>query len=213
MEYRKILLEYLVGDFVVRDNKSFGVHMDEFIGRRDSVAYLVEGFKVFGELIKICRENGWLNDFIPSFYLHMKNSEKVERDPNRSLLGSRECLIRNLDKIRPPEICLFGKLSYPNISRKASAYDMHMYTLSNELLRKLFGFPNGVISESIYANYLRFRDECCLEDMPPSYRRCIDIKYNRNDARVVRHLKRLTLRDESALAFLREYEEKHGIQA
>ncbi|MDR3078678.1 MAG: hypothetical protein LBU15_01425 [Rickettsiales bacterium] len=59
-EYRKILLEYLRGDFVVRDNESFGVHRDELIGRRDSLAYRVEVFRIFGELIKICRENGWL---------------------------------------------------------------------------------------------------------------------------------------------------------
>jgi hypothetical protein len=207
-EYRKILLEYLIGGFVLKDNESFGVHMDGFIGDSDSLTYLVEGFKVFGELIKICRENGWLNDFIPSFCLYLKNNEKAERDPNRSLLGSRERLIRNLNKRTAPEICMFGKLCSLGIPRDGGT---HTYTLSNELLRKLFGFPNRVISENIYAEYLRFRDECCLDDVPASYRRYIDIRYNRNDARVVRWVKRLTLRDESALAFLREYEEKYGI--
>jgi hypothetical protein len=206
IEYGDVLLRYLIEDFVIRDNTSFGVHMDEFIGNKDTKTYLVEGFKIFEKLIKICRKNSWLNDFIPYFRLFLKDSDRVEKDPNRSLFRNVKCLITNMDKYAPPEICIRQRMSCWRISEGC---DEHIYPLSNELLYKLFGFPNEIISKSLYVYYVRANNNnYCLDDVAISYSRNICISYIKNNVDVVRNLKRLPLRDKTTVDFFRKYESK-----
>ncbi|MDR1426010.1 MAG: hypothetical protein LBI70_03405 [Rickettsiales bacterium] len=215
MKYRELLLENLIRDWVDMDNSSFGVHMDGFIGTNDTITYLREGFGMFRELIQICRENSWLDNIIPYFCLYLKDSEKLMIDPNRLLLKNVGHLIRNLDKGTPPEIYMTKKIGCSGIfggrGQNDSEFETHIYPMSNELLYKLFGFPDKTLTKSVYIKCVCFRnDENYLSDNIPIYGGYIDIEYNRNNTRITRDFSRLVLQNKNDLEFYRKYRLEYG---
>jgi hypothetical protein len=222
MEYREQLLEYLITDFIDRDNSYFSMHMDSFVGKADIMAYLAEGFIVLEELIQICKENKWLDDFIPFFRLYLKKNERLEKNPNQSMLRSVDGLVRHLDKSIPPEIYLTKKIMCVGSCMDGmgtykigdSGFESHSYTLLNKTFHELFNFPRNNLTKNIYIKYSQVKEnyDYYLDKTSPTYARCIDIIYNRNNTRVVKCVDRLTLRDGGALDFYRKYKLKHGEQ-
>jgi hypothetical protein len=215
VKYREKLLQCLIDDL---DKPQFSVHMDYLIGGHDIRLYLEEGFKAFRELISLSEDNGWLDDFTPIFRLYMKDVEKIEKNPDVSLLRSAKQLIKNLNKSTPPEVFLVKKVKSASVSgggwhsHRYDKFESHSYTLANELFYGLFGFPDESIGKYIHISYecIRF-NECYLIDHTADYdTRFIDIEYNRGNAKPTGGTGQFTLLDERDLDFYRKYTAKHG---
>jgi hypothetical protein len=215
MKYREKLLQCLIDDL---DKPQFSVHMDYLTGGHDIRLFLEEGFKAFRELISLSEDNGWLDDFTPIFRLYMKDIEKIEKNPDISLLKSAKQLIKNLDKSTPPEVFLVKKVMGASVSsggwhsHRDDEFESHSHTLANELFYGLFGFPDESIRKYIRINYRcsRFNSDY-LTDYAPDYdMRDIDIEYNKNNSPSTRGTGQFTLVDERDLDFYRKYRAKHG---
>jgi hypothetical protein len=213
LKYRELLLETLARGWLLDDR----THMDELIGENDTRTYLTEGFNILRELIHICRRNNWLENVIPSFHLTLKNSEKFGKNPNQLFLRSPKNLIESMDNHRPPEICLEQKIWSVGIIGNRyysnnSEYEEHAYMLSNELLYKLFGFPDKDLAKDIYIKYFytEINNNIYLNTNRTLYERWINIEYNKNNAKTVTKIDRLTFQNEDDLEFYRKYRLEHG---
>jgi hypothetical protein len=107
--YKKLLL-YDIGG-ALTPGYEYSNHVDWFIGEYKSKRkYLQEGIKIFKTLIDICIENGWVNDFIPSFVIYLKGARGI-RNPNEDIAS-----IKNVLKIihdnTPPSVFMTQRVMY-----------------------------------------------------------------------------------------------------
>jgi hypothetical protein len=185
--YRKILLENLV------DEHYYGypsLSMTDFVGERNtSVVFLTEGMKVLEELVHIARENGWLNDFVPSFRIYLRDSDRIEKDPTTTLLRSTRDLARNMHRYYSPSILMMKKIKGTDIFGS----EIHTYSYSNpdDLLQRVFGFHDSEIGKHLYVQYSCTKNENDLLYGVDVYCIYVDIQYNENNSEIVRNVRKL----------------------
>jgi hypothetical protein len=196
-KYREILLDHFAGSDATFWND---IAVINFIGKSEADVFIVEGMNILRELVQISRENDWLNDFVPSFELCLKDSEKIERDPSRTLFKDTKSLIRNLDIGLSPEICMEKKIQYTIEDPRAEEHT-YIYPSSSDLFHRIFGPTNSASEKNFYIKYV------CVKSIDV-YLRYIDVVYNENNSEVVRDVKRLKLKDKASIELVKKLREE-----
>ncbi|MDR1426009.1 MAG: hypothetical protein LBI70_03400 [Rickettsiales bacterium] len=205
IKHREILLNYFA-DCEVRWAWEGRMCIDSFIGRSSAETFLLEGIKFLKELIRISRENDWLNDFVPSFEISLKNSEKIEKDPSKTLFKNIRCLAKNLSRCCPPDICMTKKILQTNSSR--SEEHIHIYLPSGGLFQRIFGSFDDALEKNLYVKYVCMKNERDLENGVDVYTRYVEVLYNENNSKVIRDVKRLKLKDKASIELVKKLREE-----
>jgi hypothetical protein len=197
MEIRTKILRWLNYCYVNKDLDVYGnggtAHVDSFIGEKsDNRLYIKEGLDAYEEFIDICRENDWLDNFIPIFFITLKE-KKSFRKFNISTLDD---IVNDMDlPFRPPEIYLKKKIDGA-CSCHYSNFELYRKCLHNEfdaIFNRKFGKEYEICYEVLVYRHNDLSPDRLFEDRWV-YQREINIEYNENNSEIVRNVKRLTLK-------------------
>lgn len=167
IDYKKIVLNWLMEDYVKRElgDQSIDIHVDQLLNIRSNKRYIVEGIKLYKALINICEDNKLLDDFIPVFRISLKDIKEIKKININSL----EDILKDIDHNRPPEICLYRKISILS----NYIYEEYKYSL-------MPCYFDNIFKDNYYFYYSFFKSEDDIND-DWKYSRMISIEYNENN--------------------------------
>jgi hypothetical protein len=189
--YKNRIIEWLKSEYIDTaydlSNDFIDRHVDVIIGcrSRNKIKCLIEGIKVFENLIKICKENSWTIDFIICFNIYFEYSKNILEKYRE--IESVSDIVKNMSHT-PPEVFMFKKMS---LLTNYETDEKYKRRIPNSLFSKLF---NVNFNEYFHIFYNLCRNWECIENNW-EYNCYIDIQYNEKNSEIVRNVRRLTLKE------------------
>ncbi|MDR3124371.1 MAG: hypothetical protein LBU10_00600 [Endomicrobium sp.] len=186
-DYKDMVLKYLKENYTNKKSTEFIISIDNFIKEKDNKLYLLEGIKIYKSLVDISIENEWVDDLVPSFYIHLKTTKNVEVPDVKNITLNK--ILKDMDKIKCPEMLMIKKII------KATFYnnkEVCKFGIENSVVEKIF---EEKINCDFYAHYEYIKKYKLLkEEESDYYDKYISIAYNENHIRDVKDIDELVFK-------------------
>lgn len=181
-DYMQKIRDWIEADYVQKGCIDYGIdiHIDQLnYGKKATkfIEYIREGVIFLQNLVLFARENNLLQDLIPTFTIHLLDTN-IFKDLKFS---SDIDILKYADKGFPPELKLVKKIDKTFNSRM-----MYMQkSISNEIFH--------LRSQKFYTYLYMYFNNYGLEDEYMISRE-ISIEYNENNAKVVKDIREIVLK-------------------